>query len=431
MSSSTKLALLGGEPVSTQPWPVTNTIGKEEKNAVCEVLDSGVLSQFRASYGNDFFGGPVVKRLEEEWSQYFAVRHSVSMNSLTSGLFACIGAAGIGPGDEVVVTPTTMIASATCVVAYGAIPVFADIDPLNFCISRKTVEPKISSRTKAILVVHLFGFPVNMDDIMELAALHGLIVIEDCAQAPSATFNGRPVGTFGHMSGFSLNYHKTIHCGEGGIVVTNDDEFALRLQLIRNHGEAVVEDLKVSNLVNAFGGNYRMTELEAAVAREQLKKLGWLTEARIELAGYLTERLRGMPGLSLPGASESESKHVYYVYAMNFDANLWGISRELFVKAIVAEGIELREGYVRPIYLEPMYQRKVAFKGGGPFSSNENLVELKYEKGLCPVAENVHEQTLIFGKFCRWPLTIQHIEEIALAFEKVFESKKNLATITF
>ncbi|MDA1303633.1 MAG: DegT/DnrJ/EryC1/StrS family aminotransferase [Nitrospirae bacterium] len=430
MASSTKLALLGGNPVTIEPWPTSNTIGEEEKKSVCKVLDSGNLSQFRASHGKDFLGGPVVNRLEAEWSQYFQVKHSVSMNSLTSGLFACIGAAGIGSGDEVVVTPTTMIASATCIIAYGAIPVFADIDPLNYCISRRTIEPKISPRTKAILVVHLFGFPVNMDEIMNLAAEHGLFVIEDCAQAPSATFKGQPVGTFGHMGGFSLNYHKTIHCGEGGIVVTNDDDLAIRLQLIRNHGEAVVQDREISNLVNAFGGNYRMTELEAAIAGEQLKKLGWLTEARIELAGYLTERLKGIPGLSLPVVPGPESRHVYYVYAMGYDAKHWGISRELFVKAINAEGIELRDGYVRPIYLEPMYQQKMAFKGGIPFTSKENTGDMNYAKGLCPVAEMVHEQTLVFGKFCRWPLTKQHIDQVALAFEKVFEGKEELTKAT-
>lgn len=427
MSSLAKLALLGGEPVAREPWPVSNTIGEEEKQAVCKVLDSGNLSQFRASNGKDFFGGPVVNRLEQEWSEYFQVKHSISMNSLTSGLFACIGAAGIGPGDEVVVTPTTMIASATCIIAYGALPVFADIDHSNFCLSRQTIEPKITSRTKAILVVHLFGYPVNMDEIMRLAAEYGLFVIEDCAQAPSAKFRGQPVGTFGHMGGFSLNYHKTIHCGEGGIVVTNDDDLAQRLQLIRNHGEAIVREMEIPNLVNVFGGNYRMTELEAAIASEQLKKLEWLTQARIELAEYLTERLMLIPNLSLPIVSEPSSRHVYYVYAMGYDAEQWGISRELLVKAINAEGIELRDSYVRPIYLEPMYQQRLAFKGGVPFSSTESSKLIKYDKGICPVAEMVYERRLIFGKFCRWPLTMQHIDQVALAFEKVYEGRKELA----
>jgi len=427
MPFSTKLALLGGEPVTREPWPVSNTIGEEEKQSVCKVLESGILSQFRASHGNDFLGGPVVTRLEQEWSKFFQVKHSISMNSLTSGLFACIGAARIGPGDEVVVTPTTMIASATCIIAYGALPVFADIDPLNYCLSRQTIEPKITSRTKAILVVHLFGYPINMDEIMELAAQHGLWVIEDCAQAPAATFKGQPVGTFGHMGGFSLNYHKTIHCGEGGMVVTNDDDLAQRLQLIRNHGEAVVQEMEIANLVNAFGGNYRMTEVEAAIASEQLKKLEWLTEARIELAEYLTERIKGFPGLSLPVVSKPNSRHVYYVYAIGYDAEQWGISRDILVKAINAEGIELRDSYVRPIYLEPMYQQRIAFKGGIPFSSAKNSDLISYEKGTCPMAEMVYEQRLIFGKFCRWPLRSQHIDQVALAFEKVFEGRKELS----
>ncbi len=421
-----RLALLGGKPVSTEPWPETNTIGQEEKKAVCEVLDSGVLSQFKAASGPDFLGGPRVKKMEDAWGEYFGVKHAVSFNSLTSGLYACIGAAGICPGDEVIVAPTTMVASVTCALVYGGIPVFADIDPDTFCLNPASIEAKVSPRTKAIVLVHLFGYPADVDKVMAIAEKHGLVVIEDCAQAPGAKLRGQYVGTFGHMAGFSLNYHKIIHAGEGGVIVTDDDNLALRLRLIRNHGEVLVAEMGVTELMNTFGGNYRMTEIEAAIAGEQLKKLERLVQPRVELGDYLSDRLGQLPGIKPSRPDEPSSRHVYYMYAMRYDEQTWGIPRELFVRAIRAEGIELRERYVQPVYLEPMFRHKVAFGRGFPFSSRYYGAEINYEPGLCPVAEAAYGHELIFGKFCRWPLTTKHMDEIVVAFEKVYARRTEL-----
>ena len=155
MADKSTLALFGGSPISREPWPETNTIGAEEKKAVLSVLDSGVLSGFRASSGDDFSGGPKVRQLESDWADFFGVKHAVSFNSLTSGLFAAIGAVGIGPGDEVIVSPFTMSASATCAIPYGGVPVFADIDPHTYCLDPKSIEARITPRTKAIVFVHI------------------------------------------------------------------------------------------------------------------------------------------------------------------------------------------------------------------------------------------------------------------------------------
>lgn len=424
--SDSQLALLGGKPVSTTPWPVTNTIGEEEKKAVLEVLDSGVLSAFRAAAGPDFLGGPRVRKLEEAWAEYLGVKHAISFNSLTSGLYAAVGAIGIGPGDEVIVSPFTMVASATCALIYGGIPVFADIDPMTYCLDPDSIEARITPRTRAIVVVHLFGYPAEMDAIMAIADRYGLMVIEDCAQAPAAKYKGKYVGTIGHIGGFSLNFHKTIHSGEGGVMVTNDDELALRLRLIRNHGEVIVEDMQVTNLVNAFGGNTRMLEIEAAIAYEQLQKLDWLTEARVRLAGYLDEQLADIPGITPQQLTHPESRHVYYFYPMHYDEQVCGLPRDLFVRAVRAEGIELRQGYVRPIYWEPLFQQKIAFGKGFPFISEFYDAEINYERGLCPATEAAHEKGLIFGKFCRWPLTEAHMDEVVQAFEKVLKYRSEL-----
>ena len=236
-----KLALNGGEPVRRTPFPQYSSIGSEEKHAVMEVLDSTVLSKYLGSWSPDFYGGAKVQQLEQEWSRYFQVAHAVSMNSATSGLYAAVGAADVGQGDEVIVSPYTMSASATAALVYGAIPVFTEIDPEIFCLSPESVEKCITPSTRAIIIVDIFGHPADMKEIIEIARDHDLVIIEDAAQAPCAKYNGKYAGTLADMGVFSLNYHKTIHCGEGGIVVTDDDNFAERLQLIRNYAEAVVK----------------------------------------------------------------------------------------------------------------------------------------------------------------------------------------------
>ena len=285
---SSELAIFGGKPVREKPFLPYNTIGEEEKKAVMEVLDSGVLSNFYGSYDPRFYGGERVKKLEREWEEYFNIKYAVSVNSATSGLYTAVGAIGVEPGDEVIVTPYTMSASASAVLVYGAIPVFVDIEEDTFCLDPKKIKEAITPRTKAIIVVHLFGHPAKMDEILEIAKENDLKVIEDAAQAPGALYKGRHAGTIGDIGVFSLNCHKTIQSGEGGIIVTNNEEIAGRCQLIRNHGENVVKPLGITNLSNMLGWNYRMTEMEAAVASEQLKKLKSLNEVRIELANYLT-----------------------------------------------------------------------------------------------------------------------------------------------
>lgn len=422
-----KLALLGGDPVRRTPFPAYRTIGEEEKRAVMEVMDSGVLSQFLGTWSPDFFGGPRVQKLEKEWAAYFKVKHAVSMNSATSGLYAAVGAAGVGPGDEVIVSPYTMAASATAALVYGAIPVFADIDPEIFCLDPKSIRQRITPRTKAIIAVDIFGHPAEFDEIMAIAHEHKLVVIEDAAQAPGATYKGRYAGTLGHMGVFSLNYHKTIHSGEGGVVVTDDDRFAERLQLIRNHAEVVVEKKGVSDLTNMIGFNYRMTEIEAAIASEQLKKLERLVVPRVEAADFLTQRLRQLPGLT-PPVVRPGVRHGYYVYANRYDASVTGVPRDRIVQALRAEGVPCGMGYVRPLYLEPLYQQRVGYGSRGfPFACAQNRSEISYARGLCPVCEHMHFESVISLGVCHASITREDLEDVVCAFEKVFENSGELA----
>ena len=412
------LAIDGGSPVRRASFPEHNSIGVEERDAVLEVLDRGVLSQFVGVWGPDFFGGPKVRQLESAWGEYFGVRHAVSMNSATSGLYAAVGAAGVGPGDEVIVSPYTMSASAAAAVVYGATPVFADIEPETFCLDPESVRSRLTERTKAIIAVDLFGHPAQWKRLRQVVDGRGIVLIEDAAQAPGARIAGKYAGTFGDIGVFSLNYHKTIHCGEGGVVVTDDDDLAERLQLIRNHGEAVAKAKGTTRLDNLVGFNYRMTEIEAAIAAEQLKKLERLLAPRLEAAAFLTERLARIPGITPPVVRE-QVRHGYYVYPIRYDADTLGWPRERFAAALVAEGIPIKSGYVEPLYRQPMYRRGIGFGPNGfPFRRADGTT-VEYPDGLCPVTERMHEEELLYLTTIHAGMTPADLRDIVTAFDKV------------
>ncbi len=423
-----RLALFGGPPVRATPIPCYTTIGEAEKRAAQRVLESGVLSNFYGSHCPEFYGGPEVQAFEREWAAYMQVPYAVTMNSATSGLFAAVGALEIGPGDEVIVSPYTMSATAAGILVYHAIPVFADIDPEIFCLNPESVERAITPRTKAIIVTHLFGHPADLEGLLRVARRHGLRVIEDAAQSPGALHHGRSTGTIGDIGVFSLNCHKIIQTGEGGVCVTNDAELAKRLQLIRNHAEAVVsQGMPVTSLVNMVGWNYRMTEIEAAIGREQLKRLRELTDRRQHLAAHLSKRLSALPGVQPPTVRDG-CTHGYYVYALLLDPEAVGISRDLFARALRAEGIPVMAGYMRPLYLQEVYQRKILFgKSGCPFTCSHYDGTVDYREGLCPVTEQV-EQRLLGFECVRDPLTVRDMETIADAFEKVLDEVETLRT---
>jgi dTDP-4-amino-4,6-dideoxygalactose transaminase len=422
-----RLAIHGGTPVRRRPFPSYRTIGEEERRAVLEVLDSGVLSQFVGVWGPDFLGGPRIRALEAEWAGHFEIAHAVSVNSATSGLYAAVGAAGVGPGDEVIVSPYTMSASATAALVYGAVPVFADIDPETFCLDPASVAAAITERTRAVIAVDLFGHPAAWDQLRRVTAGGRITLIEDAAQAPGAKLGARWAGTLGDLGVFSLNYHKTIHSGEGGVVVTHDGRLAERLQLIRNHGEAVVEAKGEADLVNLVGFNYRMTEIEAAIALEQLRKLERLLAPRIEAAEYLTARLGAVPGIS-PPVVKPGVRHGYYVYPIRVDAAILGISRGRLVEALRAEGIPITAGYVAPLYRQPMYQRGIAFgRDGFPFSQ-PGRTPVRYPNGLCPVAERMHERELVYLTVCHAQVERADLDDVVVGFEKVAAHARQLVT---
>jgi len=426
-----KLALTGGTPVRTKIFPQSNTIGEEEKKAVMKVLDSGNLSQYVGTWNPDFYGGPMVKEFEKNWADAFGVDYCMAVNSNTSGLYACMGACDIGPGDEVIVSPYTMTAGAIAPLIYGAVPIFADIDEDTFCLDPKSIEANITPRTKAILLVHILGHPSDMDEIMAIAKKHNLKVIEDCAQSPMSTYKGKLVGTIGDVGVFSLNYHKHIHTGEGGMIVTNDPVIAEKIQLIRNHGEAVVAGKKTKDIKNIFGFNYRMTEMEAAVGTEQLKKLPGLIEKRIEYADYLSGIIGKLPGITPPLVKEG-CKHVYYLQTFKFNKEIIGIHRNTFVDALRAElpTMVLREnspiigcGFAAPLYLQPLYQQRL---NQCSFNCPRYEGNVSYEKGICPVTERMFYDEVFTHEFMRPSFSKADLEDVVNAYQKVYENVNEL-----
>lgn len=428
----TTIALLGGEPVRRTPFPAYNVIGEDEIKAVRAVMETGVLSKYIGAEHEDFMGGPQVRAFEAEWAAAFDVDHAIAVNSATSGLFAAIGATGVGPGDEVIVPPLSMAASATAPVVYGAVPVFCDVDANTFNPDPVSIAEKITERTKAIIVVHLLGHPTDMNPVKALADRCNLVVIEDCAQAIYASYYGCNVGTLADIGVFSLNYHKHIHTGEGGVCVTNDKDLAERLRLIRNHAEAVAAGRPGLDLTNLIGFNFRMGEIEAAIGRSLLPKARDLIEKRRANIRILEQMVGDLPGLSFTRTAEG-CVSSYYAHGLLCDQETLGVSRDLLVEALRAElpitlmreeagGALIGPGYSRPLYMLPMYQEMIAIgRSGFPFRGPQYAGKADYRPNLFPRAEQA-ARTMITHEMMRPPMTESDLRDVADAFHKVYEN---------
>lgn len=433
-----KLAIHGGKPVRAAKnyFPSASPIGKEEVAAASKVVKSGALSKFIGEFGPLFFGGPEVRAFEKEWAKKFKVKHAITTNSATSSIIIALGAIGIEPGDEVIVSPYSMCISATAPLFWGAVPVFADIESEYFTLDPSSVEKAITPRTKAIIPVDLLGQSHDADAINAIAKKHGLKVIADAAQAPGALYKGAHTGTLSDIGVYSLNFHKHIHTGEGSVVVTNNDEYAKRMQLLRNHAEAIVEGMGETNLVNMLGQNYRMTEVTAAIGRAQLKKLDTFVKEYQHNCAYIAKRCQDMPGFR-PTRTRPGSTSVHYMQAFSFDEAVVGVPREKFVEALRAElpatkgqeeeGALISGGYVKPIYLMPIFQKQIAIGSKGfPFKSEFYKGTARYEKGMCPVVEQWYEKQMVTHDNMRHGMKKRDLDDVIEAFHKVYEHRSEI-----
>lgn len=343
---------LNGIPTYLPQWP---SFGTDEQKAAYQVLASGRVNYWTGTEGREF---------EREFAQFVGTEHALAVANGTVALELALHALGVGAGDEVVTTPRTFVASASAAVARGAKPVFADVDADSGNITAETIRPVITDRTKAIIVVHLAGWPADMDPIMELAAEHGLKVIEDCAQAHGATYRGRVVGSIGHVGAFSFCQDKIMTTGgEGGMLTLHDEATWKRAWAYRDHGkdwDAVHSEDHPPGyrfLTHSFGTNMRLSEMQSAVGRVQLRKLPQWLRQRSNNARLLAAELSDIPGLRIP-MTGPDSSHAYYkLYAyLDLAAFAPGWDRQRILQEAGRTGVPLFTGTGGEIYLERAFE---------------------------------------------------------------------------
>ncbi len=418
-----KLAIFGGPKSFNENIKTYNSIGKEELKAAINVVKSGKLSSFLGEPSKEFYGGKFIQKFESKISKFFGVKHAITVNSWSSGLSCAVGALNLEPGDEIILPTMTMCACASAILQWNLIPVFADVDKETFNICPKSIEEKITKKTKAIMVVDYFGRPVEMKIILKIAKKYNLKTISDTAQAIGSKYNGKYTGTMADIGGYSLNYHKTIHTGEGGILVTNNSNLALRLKLIRNHAEAVVEKFNVKNISGLIGRNYRMGEIEAAIGIEQLKKLNYLVKEKQSWAKQLIIGLDNLKGLTLPKVPKNMT-HSYYAFPMKINNKITKVGKNKILNALKKEGVPWISGELTLIHKLPVFKRKIAFgKNKFPWKIGKVFNNINYNsKNNCPNAEKILRENYINIPISLLQLNRKKINKIILAFKKVWNN---------
>lgn len=323
------------------------SLSNGEAQAISDVLNSGMLAQ-----------GPRVAEFERLFADYIGVAHAVAVNNGTAALHAALLAAGVGPGDEVITTPFSFIATANAVLFCQAQPVFVDIDPETFNIDPFQIEAKITPKTKAVIIVHLYGQPCDMNNILSICAEHRLTLIEDACQAHGAEYDNKKVGSFG-IGCFSFYPTKNMTTSEGGMITTNDADIAERSKLIRNHGQSQ------QYLHDVLGYNYRMTDIAAAIGICQLNQLDEFTRRRISNAAYISGGISQIKGIDPPQVAPNRS-HVFHQYTLRVKQE-YGLSRDDLRSKLDRQGISTSVHYPIPIHKQPFYQQ-LGYNGYLPVS---------------------------------------------------------------
>ena len=398
-----RLAIDGGRPVRTTPLPGHDRLmGEEEIDALTDVIRSGQLGRH---------GGTKVKELERAFAERYGVEHAIAVSSGSAADHTAIAMIDPEPGDEIITTPCTDFGGVLGILFQNAIPVFADLDPQTFCLDPESVEEHITPRTRAILVAHLFGGLANIDALKEIGDRHGIPVIEDCAQAQLAELDGRLAGTIGQIGCFSFNNTKHLNCGEGGMVVTDDDALARRARLFADKAWPREEDERYSLFL---GQNYRMNELEGAVALVGLRRLEENVAARRMAVERVYERVAGLAGISIP-ESLPGAKSSYWIMHLFVDEE---IDAGEAAAALVAEGVPFSAHYVTPLYTWPVLRDANTYgKSRFPFDSPYTERPFDYAPGLCPVFEERRDRMLLISVDEQWSLA--DADDVAAALTKV------------
>ncbi|QRR02146.1 DegT/DnrJ/EryC1/StrS family aminotransferase [Dyadobacter sandarakinus] len=363
------LALHGGPKTVTRtfPWSIYD---EAETEAVARIVQSG-------KWGNPDCGDEI-ERFEQAFASYCGSKYAITCVNGSVSLRLALMACGVKPGDEVIVPPYTFITTATSVIECNCVPVFVDIDPDTYNISPAAIEAAITPHTKVIIPVHFGGLACDMDAIMDIATRHGLKVIEDAAHAHGAEYKGKKLGSIGHAGSFSFQSSKNLTSGEGGIVITDDDDLYAMIHSLRNVGR--VEGGQWYDHYNP-GCNYRITQMQAVLLSEQLKRLDAQTRKRNENGLYLNQLLAEVNGITPLSRSGDITLHCYHIYIFKYDAaHFGGLSKTEFADMLAAEGVPSFRGYPHPLYKQPLFQNKNFMCYAIPETAD-------YSQTLCPVAE--------------------------------------------
>jgi perosamine synthetase len=421
-----ELALYGGPPAGhadwRRDWPY---IGKEEIDRVVALMERGVLSIYDRS--------GIIAEFEDAFAAYHAsadgVPFAVSHKSGTSALHAAFFGIGLRPGDEVVVPTYTFLATVTPLLQCGAIPVFADMDPETLTVSPASVEQLITPRTRAIVVTHVWGHPADMYELGPIARRRALPIVEDCSHAHGATVDGRKVGTFGEVACFSLEGHKPVAAGEGGMLLTSSRDVYERALMLGHFGRRVKDEIRSDGLRpfvdTGFGHKYRMHPLAAAIALEQLRRLDERNEQRRENLDLLSRLIEPIPGIRPPVTRSNATRGGWYGYKAHYVAeDLGGLPRSRYFEALRAEGVQIKAPGSPPLHRLPLFRltRSQARRMALPWA--EVLGEEPVHPHDCPTADAVYPTLMslpTFSSDCR-PV----IEQYGVAFAKVARAWRKL-----
>lgn len=393
-----KLAIHGGKPIRETLIPYGKQyIDDSDIEAVIEVLRSQYLTT-----------GPKVSEFENKLCKITGARYAVALSNGTAALHAACYAAGIKKDDEVITTPITFAASANCILYCRAVPVFADINPYTWNIDPKEIERKINNKTKAVIVVDFTGQAAQLQEIKEICRKYKLILIEDAAHAIGTKYNGVPVGNISDLTTFSFHPVKTVTCGEGGAVVTNNESYYRLVKLFRSHGITREINEVIQHPFDGYyeqielGYNYRISELQAALGVSQIDKLSIFSNRRNEIVKKYNDAFSKIPEITIQ-QDINETKTTRHLYIIRIKSNLLKVSRNEIYKAIYAENIGLQVHYI-PVYYHPFYQR------------------LGYCKGICPIAEKLYEEIITLPLY--YSLTEEDVASVIKAVIKVIEYYK-------
>jgi dTDP-4-amino-4,6-dideoxygalactose transaminase len=349
------------------PWPIFD---ETEVNAVADVVRSG-------AWANPNCDG-LVEKFEKEFAAFCGSKYAITCVNGSVAIRLALIAAGVKPGDEVIIPPYSFIATASVVVEANCVPVFADIDPDTYNLSPTEVEKAITPRTKAIIPVHFAGQACNMEALLSLAQKHNLVVIEDACHAQGGEYKGKKLGSIGHAGCFSFQSSKNLNSGEGGIVVTDDEQLASMMASLRNVGRVKGGQWYEHHYL---GCNYRMTQLQTAILSAQLKRLEAQTRTRNENGLYLNKLLASIEGISPLTRGHGETLHTYHLYILRYDKSFFNnLPKREFALMLAAEGVPSFMGYPEPLYKQPVFQHK-------NFMCYALPPEVDYTKVSCPVAE--------------------------------------------